>query len=118
MLRLIENEKQMKFAYLIEPPFNYRDKDNFITGCDVELAKTILGKIDIHEFEPIETEFAELLPGVSKGTWRMTTGLFATEERRKFVAFSRPIWGFAGWIVGKQKQSKKFDRLQINSKAG
>ncbi len=29
----------MKFAYLIEPPFNYREDDGTVTGCDVELAR-------------------------------------------------------------------------------
>ncbi|MGV3548626.1 hypothetical protein [Rhizobium sp.] len=29
----------MKFAYLIEPPFNHRDADGTVTGCDVELVR-------------------------------------------------------------------------------
>lgn len=77
----------MKFAYLIEPPFNHRREDGTVTGCDVELAKTVFESIGAGLFEPVETEFAELLPGVADGRWRMTTGLFATEERRQIAGF-------------------------------
>lgn len=92
----------MKFAYLIEPPFNFRDKAGGVTGCDVELAKTIFEMVGIDVFDPVETEFAKLLPGLSNGLWRMTTGLFATDERRKVVAFSRPIWALADGLLVKK----------------
>ena len=88
----------MKFAYLIEPPFNYREPDGSVTGGDVELARYVLGELG-HEFEPVEAEFAELLPGLAAGRWRMTTGLFATEERRKLALFSRPIWALPDGIL-------------------
>lgn len=78
-----------KFAYLIEPPFNYRDDDGTVTGCDV--ARTIPGMVGLHDVEMVEAEFAHLLPGLSEDRWQMTTGLFATEERRRIAAFSRPI---------------------------
>ena len=91
----------VKFAYLIEPPFNYKTDVGAVTGCDVELAKIILTRIGIESFEPIEAEFAELLPGVANGRWQMTTGLFATTERRQLAAFSRPIWALPdGLLIG------------------
>lgn len=89
----------MKFAYLIEPPFNYRTIDGTVTGCDVELARYVFSQIGVTSFEPVETEFAELIPGIMQGRWRMTTGLFATDERRKAVAFTRPIWALADGIL-------------------
>jgi polar amino acid transport system substrate-binding protein len=89
----------VKFAYLIEPPFNFRASDGTVTGCDVELARTILGRVGVHDFEPVETEFAQLLPGLADGRWRMTTGLFATEERRGIAAFSRPIWALPDGLL-------------------
>lgn len=88
----------MKFAYLIEPPFNHRDPDGRVTGSDVELARHVLGELG-HEFEPIEAEFAELLPGLAADRWRMTTGLFATQERRTLAFFSRPIWALPDGIL-------------------
>jgi|LNFM01.1.fsa_nt_gb polar amino acid transport system substrate-binding protein len=88
-----------KFAYLIEPPFNYRDADGTVTGCDVALARTVLGMVGLHDFEVVETEFAHLLPGLTEGRWRMTTGLFATEERQRTAAFSRPIWALPDGLL-------------------
>ncbi|MFM9844835.1 MAG: transporter substrate-binding domain-containing protein [Dongiaceae bacterium] len=96
----------MKFGFLIEPPFNYRLADGTVTGCDVELAKTILAQIGDGKFEPAETEFAELLPGVAAGRWRMTTGLFATEERKKMASFSRPIWALADGLLVRKGNPK------------
>ncbi len=71
----------MKFAYLIEPPFNYVDAAGRITGCDVELARHVFSQLGLEPFKPVETEFGELLPGLADGRWRMTTGLFSTEKR-------------------------------------
>lgn len=90
----------MKFAYLIEPPFNYVDAGGRVTGCDVELARHLFRELGIPDFEPVETEFADLLPGLADGRWRMTTGLFATDERRRRAHFSRPIWALPdGFLV-------------------
>lgn len=89
----------MKFAFLIEPPFNHRDSDGTVTGSDVELARYVLAELG-HAFEPVEAEFAELLPGLAAGRWQMTTGLFATEERKRTAQFSKPIWALPdGFLV-------------------
>lgn len=89
----------MKFAYLIESPFNYREDGGSVSGCDVELARTVFDKLGVREFELVETEFAALLPGVADGRWQMTTGLFATAERRRHAAFSRPIWALPDGLL-------------------
>lgn len=87
------------FAYLIEPPFNVRDRHGHVTGCDVELARAVLAIAGARSLNAIETEFAQLLPGVAAGRWQMTTGLFATEERRAVASFSRPIWALADGLL-------------------
>jgi len=92
-------QSTMKFAYLIEPPFNHRTPAGSITGSDVELARIVVAELALGEFEPIETEFAELLPGVASDRWRMTTGLFATEERRQHALFSTPIWALPDGLL-------------------
>lgn len=89
----------MKFAYLIEPPFNYVDTTGRVTGCDIELARHVFDELGIVDFEPVETEFAELLSGLGDGRWRMTTGLFGTDERRQSAQFSRPIWALADGLL-------------------
>lgn len=89
----------MKFAYLIEPPFNYVNINGHVTGCDIELARHVFQELEISHFEPVETEFAELLPGLGDGRWRMTTGLFGTEERRQAAQFTRPIWALPDGLL-------------------
>ena len=90
----------MKFAYLIEPPFNYVDADGRLTGCDVELARRVVQELGGAAFEPVETVFSALLPGLGGARWQMTTGLFATTERRRIALFSRPVWALAdGFLV-------------------
>ena len=89
----------MKFAYLIEPPFNFIDANGRVTGCDVELARHVFSELGIADFEPVETEFAELLPGLTNRRWRMTTGLFETKERRRIARFSRPIWALPDGLL-------------------
>lgn len=89
----------MRFAYLIEPPFNYRNETGDVTGCDVELARVILAMIGIRDIEFIETEFSQLLPGLNENLWDMTTGLFDTAKRRKIVAFSHPIWALPDGLL-------------------
>ncbi len=87
------------FAFLIEPPFNYRRPDGSPTGCDIELARMIFGMIGKNEVGFVETEFAQLLPGLQNGRWQMTTGLFATDDRRRIAAFSRPIWALPDGLL-------------------
>lgn len=89
----------MKFGYLIEPPFNYRTPGGLVSGHDVELARHIFKTLEIDSFEPVETEFSELLPGLSDGRWRMTTGLFATKERCRSAIFSHPIWALPDGLL-------------------
>jgi polar amino acid transport system substrate-binding protein len=99
----------MKFAYLIEPPFNYREPDGKVTGCDVELAQTVCKELGAERFQPIEAEFAELMPGLASGRWRMTTGLFVTEERRRKVSFSRPIWALPDGLLVAKGNPRRLD---------
>lgn len=88
----------MKFAYLIEPPFNYREPDGIVSGCDIALARHVLRELG-EVFEPVEAEFSDLLPGLGVGRWRMTTGLFPTEERLRIAAFSQPIWALPDGLL-------------------
>lgn len=91
--------KDVRFAYLIEPPFCFRAPDNTVTGCDVDLARHVLGALGIPSFIPVETQFADLVQGLADGRWGMTTGMFVTDERRKHAAFSRPIWALPDGLL-------------------
>lgn len=89
----------VKVAYLIEPPFNYIDEAGTVTGCDVELARYVLGQLGIKEVEFVETEFSQLLPGLARNDWQMTTGLFTSPERQRVALFSRPIWALSDGLL-------------------
>lgn len=102
----------MKFAYLIEPPFNCVDANGRVTGSDVELARYVFDQLGVDGFEPVETEFAELLPGLGDGRWRMTTGLFGTAERRRFAQFSRPIWALPDGLLVRQGNPRELSGYQ------
>lgn len=88
----------MRFAYLIEPPFNFRNQQGDVSGYDVEIAKFLCQCLG-ETFDPVETEFAQLISGLSAGKWDMTTGLFATPERRQFAQFTRPVWALSDGLL-------------------
>lgn len=109
----------MRFAYLIEPPSNYRTEEGVVTGCDVELARTVLAMMGIETLEFIEAEFAELLPGLQQHRWDITTGLFDTAERRTMATFSRPIWALSdGLLVPKGNPKRLNGYLSVASSSG
>jgi len=91
--------RDVRFAFLIEPPFCYRTESGAVTGCDVELARHVLRAIGAGALIQVETEFAELIPGLADGRWDMTTGLFVTEARRQAADFSRPIWALPDGLL-------------------
>ncbi len=97
----------MRVAYLIEPPFNYIADAGAVTGCDIEVARYVLGKIGINEVEFIETEFAQLLPGLARDDWQMTTGLFASPDRQSIALFSRPIWALPDGLLVQTKDAPR-----------
>jgi polar amino acid transport system substrate-binding protein len=97
----LRHDEEIRFAFLIEPPFCYRAPEGAVTGCDVEVARHVIRQVGLGAFVPVETAFAELLPGLADGRWDMTTGLFVTAERREVADFSRPIWALPdGLLVG------------------
>lgn len=89
----------MRFAFLQEPPFCFTDETGKVLGCDVELAQTICDELGITDFQPIEAEFAEMLPGLNAERWTMTTGLFVSAERQQLVDFTRPIWSLSDGLL-------------------
>ncbi|MEM6847906.1 MAG: transporter substrate-binding domain-containing protein, partial [Pseudomonadota bacterium] len=88
----------MRFGFIIEPPFNDRSAAGDVVGCDVELAAHVADVLG-EAFEPIETQFAQMLPGLVDERWDMTTGLFETPERRKMASFTRPIWALPDGLL-------------------
>jgi polar amino acid transport system substrate-binding protein len=94
------------FAYLDEPPFCAPAPDGPV-GCDVEVAFAVLRAIGVERIETRLVTFAELLPGVTGGSWQINTPLFITEERARLVDFSRPVWSLADGLMVKAGNPKR-----------
>ena len=95
----------MRFAWIKEPPFNVV-RNGRLTGCDVELARLVLARAG-EKFEPIETEFSELIPGLKAGRWDVTTGMFMTPDRAVDVMFTRPIWALGDGLLVRSGQATR-----------
>lgn len=95
----------MKFAWIAEPPFNYQEGGR-LTGSDVELARYIFAGIG-ESFEPVETSFSELLPGLEDGRWDVTTGMFATRERAEGAFFTLPIWALRDGLLVRESNRNR-----------
>ena len=100
---------ELRFAFLEEPPFCFTGGSGEVLGCDTELARKISEVLGLPGFTPIEAEFAELLPGLTEGHWTMTTGLFVSEERRRLVDFTRPIWMLSDGLLVTKGNPRQFD---------
>jgi len=92
-------QEKVVFAYIDEPPFAWPGTDGRPAGCDVEIALTILKAIGVRQVETRLVTFTDLLPGVMAGRWTMTTALFVTVERSRWVDFSRPIWALSDGFI-------------------
>ena len=97
----------LRFAYLIEPPFCFRTPDGRVTGADVELARLLAQRLNLEPFQPIEATFEQLLPGLARGDWDMTTGLFVTAERARVALFSRSIWSLPDGLLVRREDAAR-----------
>ncbi|MER8645292.1 MULTISPECIES: transporter substrate-binding domain-containing protein [unclassified Mesorhizobium] len=95
----------MRFAFLQEPPFCFIDGSGRLGGSDAQLAKRVCLTLGL-ELLPIETEFAELLPGLAEGVG----------HDHRPVHFRRPPEAgrlhkadldAGGWIAGRERQSPR-----------
>lgn len=99
----------MRFAFLQEPPFCFTDTSGNLRGCDAMLAERVCQLLELETFSPVETEFAELLPGLARDRWDMTTGLLISDERLKLVDFTRPIWTLSDGLLVAKGNPRAFD---------
>lgn len=97
------------FAYIDEPPFvSPAPEGGWPRGCDAEVAATVLKRLGVRSPRAVAVSFADLLPGVAAGRWTFNTALFMTEERRKQVRFSRPVWALADGLLVRAADRGRF----------
>ena len=73
-------------------PFSFVDKNGRVTGHDGELARLIGAKLH-RPVEFFNMKFMALIPALQSGKVDLiVTGMTATEERSKFVNFTKPYY--------------------------
>jgi polar amino acid transport system substrate-binding protein len=97
----------VRFAWIDEPPFNWVENGQ-LKGRDVELARRIFAMVG-EAFEPVRTEFGELLSGLRDGRWDVTTGMFITPDRMARAAFTRPIWTLADGLLVRRETASEIE---------
>jgi ABC-type amino acid transport substrate-binding protein len=74
------------------PPFNYYNKENELTGFDVEIGKAVCAWLGV-EYVPITTAWDGIVEGLRAKRYEGIWGSMAvTEERLKVVDFSDPYY--------------------------
>jgi polar amino acid transport system substrate-binding protein len=100
--------QQITFAYIDEPPFVSPGKGDWPEGFDAALAARILRAIRITDAIAKLVTFAQLLDGVAKGEWSFNTPLFISDERKRHVRFSRPVWGLSDGLMMRSADAQRF----------
>ena len=78
-------------------PFELKDSDGTIIGLEMDLAAATAAVMGL-EFQPVEQDFAMVLPAVQAGTLDAgTTGLTDNEERRKNFDFVNFLYAGIQW---------------------
>jgi polar amino acid transport system substrate-binding protein len=78
------------------------------SGFDAALADRVLKKLGISDATAKLVTFAQLLDGVAAGEWSFNTPLFISEERKKRVRFSQPVWGLADGLMMRKTDASRF----------
>jgi ABC-type amino acid transport substrate-binding protein len=74
------------------PPFNYYNKENELTGFDVEIAKAVCARLGV-KYVPITTAWDGIVEGLRAKRYEGIWGSMAiTSERLKVVDFSDPYY--------------------------
>jgi polar amino acid transport system substrate-binding protein len=94
-------------------PFSFVDPlSNQLTGSIVDTAQAILGAV--HErAEMLITPFSALIPSLTIGKIDMiAAAMVRTPAREAIVAFSDPVYGYAGGLVVRQGDAAQYPSLQ------
>jgi polar amino acid transport system substrate-binding protein len=74
-----------------EQPYSYTDTDGRVTGAQPEVARVVLGRIDVPGLDAVRVPFDELLPRLRDGQFDLVAaGMAVTPDRCREVAFTRP----------------------------
>ena len=95
-------------AYIDEPPFVSPGDGDWPVGFDAALAARVLEIMGVADPRSRLVTFAQLLDGVAADQWSFNTPLFISEERKKLVRFSRPVWGLSDGLMVRKPDGGRF----------
>lgn len=112
-LELAQERGYITVGFANEAPYAYTDANGELTGEAVEIARTILERLDIAEMRGEMTEFNGLISGLEAGRFDMiTAGMFINPDRCAQVAFANPEYS-----IGEAIAVKKGNPLELHSYA-
>jgi polar amino acid transport system substrate-binding protein len=107
----VKKQGYVTIGFANEKPYAYMTPDGKLTGEAVEVARTVLTRLGIHEMKGEITEFGSLIPGLKAKRFDMiTAGMFIKPERCKEVAFADPEYS-----IGEAIAVKKGNTVNIHS---
>ena len=93
-LERIRRTGVVRVGYANEAPYAYLDStSDRLTGEAPEIARAVLGRMDVPKIEGVLTEFGALIPGLKAGRFDMiAAGMYITPTRCKEIDFSDPTY--------------------------
>jgi len=93
-LERIHRTGVVRVGYANEAPYAYLDSENDrLTGEAPEIARAVLGQMDVPKIEGVLTEFGALIPGLKAGRFDMiAAGMYITPTRCNEIDFSDPTY--------------------------
>jgi len=92
----------VRVGYANEAPYAYLDStSDRLTGEAPEIARTVLGRMEVPKIEGVLTEFGALIPGLKAGRFDMiAAGMYITPTRCREIDFSDPTYCIGeGYLV-------------------
>jgi len=128
-LERIRRTGVVRVGYANEAPYAYLDSENDrLTGEAPEIARAVLGQMEVPRIEGVLTEFGALIPGLKAGRFDMiAAGMYITPTRCREIDFSDPTYcigeGFlvkAGnpYDLHSYEDAKANDEVEIGVVAG
>ena len=102
-------------------PFEFKAEDGEIKGIDIEIIKEICAILGL-KLEIQDMPFEAIIPSIGAKADIAISGLTATDERKKYINFSKPYFEVKQYILTKKnmdiKDENSFKNLTIASQIG
>lgn len=90
-LERIRRTGRIRIGYAVEAPYAFYNAEAELTGMDPELARWVVGRLDVSSTEWTCAEFGLLITGLESDRYDVVAaGMFITQSRAERVLFSEP----------------------------